>query len=543
MAGRRGYRSIAGHAWCDLVPVEHQRDGLVSKQLARALEHVEQMVAQRSQPPCRTSRPVGQRRAVEFDALARVDLRLPVQRQMVGIFGHQHVRDKRLAGQATVDDVGRCRRLYERCLAAPAAIARATGDEDAEGGRYHVEPLGNVLADDVQRASAAAACLVLDVDDLLDPLQVRRKATTIGLAPARLAWGDRHGIQAGGDHRECRLGILERHLQLLVVQLLRAGTKTVPTQRGDDVVQPGQLRLGMVVDGAEPHNLGSCIRLGRMQGSNLSPVLLVGGTQRGNLLIVRPQLCHGRDQHGAQTLRVGWKVTLDQHRGAVNQAALAASTGQLRRHGLAAAMDPAPIRALQQHRHLRGRETDHAVADTWSAEAAQLEPFCHQAQARAVPPHQLHPVRLIRPEDVYHAGERVGAVLCLHQRRQRVRAVAEVHWRGRHHDPRVAAGTDQRDTFKASITAAMTPASAPRPIFTATPSISSSTTPSTCACRARRRGGRIGTTAAGIGSITAGTNTGPAASRALRASRRQVNSCDGRSPWRLATALTLSKPA
>jgi hypothetical protein len=33
------------------------------------------------------TRPIGQCRAIEFDALAAIDLGLPVERQMVGVFG------------------------------------------------------------------------------------------------------------------------------------------------------------------------------------------------------------------------------------------------------------------------------------------------------------------------------------------------------------------------------------------------------------------------------------------------------------------------
>ena len=82
---------------------------------------------------------------------------------MVGVFGHQHLGNERLAGQATVDEMCRCRRLHGGRLAFPATIAWAAGDEDVEGCGHHVEPLGDVLADDVQSTTAAAAWLVLDV--------------------------------------------------------------------------------------------------------------------------------------------------------------------------------------------------------------------------------------------------------------------------------------------------------------------------------------------------------------------------------------------
>jgi hypothetical protein len=155
--------------------------------------------------------------------------------------------------------------------------------------------------------------------------------------------GGRNCIETGGDHSECRLGILERHLQLLVVELLGACAEAVAAQRGDDVVQPGQFCLGMVVDGAKSYDLGLSLRLNNLQDGNFRLLLLVGGTQRGEFFIMRMQLRHGRDEHGAQSVRIRWKVSLKQHRGAVHRAARAASTGELRRHRLAAAMDPAPV--------------------------------------------------------------------------------------------------------------------------------------------------------------------------------------------------------
>ena len=56
-----------------------------------------------------------------------------------------------------------------------------------------------------------------------------------------------------------------------------------------------------------------------------------------------------------------------------------------------------------------------------SASASSCCPVCGTAshrthsryvrKARAVPPDEFYPVRLLRPEDVHHARERVGAVL------------------------------------------------------------------------------------------------------------------------------------
>ncbi len=60
--------------------IEHRRRRLVSKQLGRALEPGEQTLVHRPQQEGGTADPVSQGRAIERDALPRIDLSLPIQR-------------------------------------------------------------------------------------------------------------------------------------------------------------------------------------------------------------------------------------------------------------------------------------------------------------------------------------------------------------------------------------------------------------------------------------------------------------------------------
>lgn len=116
-----------------------------------------------------------------------------------------------------------------------------------------------------------------------------------------------------------------------------------------------------------------------------------------------------------------------------------------------------------------------------------------------------------------------------------VRCFAETHWGRRDHNLSARAKIDHRVACRASITAAMRCASAPRAIFTATPSISNST--ALVWERRRRRERLAGATGSlgGEGSITAGTKDGvcvggsvsPLPAYCLRSSRRQGNGCDG----------------
>ena len=134
---------------------------------------------QRAQVPGGMADPVGQRRAIEIDALAGVDLGLPVERQMIGIFGDQNLGDGGLGRQAALDQPRRRRRLHDTVLASPAGVFGPPGDEHPELRRHDVQPLALVLADPVQLALAAGAGLVVDVDDDLDPRQMRRQRSAV----------------------------------------------------------------------------------------------------------------------------------------------------------------------------------------------------------------------------------------------------------------------------------------------------------------------------------------------------------------------------
>ena len=134
---------------------------------------------QRAQVPGGMADPVGQRRAIEIDALAGVDLGLAIQRQMVGIFGDQNLGDGGLGRQAALDQPRRRRGLHDAVLASPAGIFGPPGDEHPELRRHDVQPLALVLADPVQLALAARAGLVVDVDHHLDPRQMRRQRSPV----------------------------------------------------------------------------------------------------------------------------------------------------------------------------------------------------------------------------------------------------------------------------------------------------------------------------------------------------------------------------
>ena len=72
---------------------------------------------QRAQVPGGMADPVRQRGAIQIDALAGVDLGLAIQRQMVGIFGHQNLGDGGLGRQTALDQPRWRRGLHDAILA------------------------------------------------------------------------------------------------------------------------------------------------------------------------------------------------------------------------------------------------------------------------------------------------------------------------------------------------------------------------------------------------------------------------------------------
>lgn len=56
--------------------------------------------------------PISKGGAVKIDALAAVDLGLPVERQMVGVFSDQHMGDRCLGRHAARDQPRRCGGLW-----------------------------------------------------------------------------------------------------------------------------------------------------------------------------------------------------------------------------------------------------------------------------------------------------------------------------------------------------------------------------------------------------------------------------------------------
>ena len=234
--------------------IEHRRPRLVDEQLRRAEQLVAQQTPQRFELGRRVTHPGGERRAVDGDTLAGQHLRLTVERRMVGIFRHQHVRHHPLGGQAALDQPGRRRRLHHRARAGSAAVFRAAGDDDLVACRNHVETLGPVLADDVHRTIAARAHRRFRLDHHLDPRQVIRQGATAlpPLPTARLAHRLIRLLLFGLAFGNRLFEVLECQRELVGVELLGAPAELHPLQLADEVAQA----LVLILDAAPFGALG-----------------------------------------------------------------------------------------------------------------------------------------------------------------------------------------------------------------------------------------------------------------------------------------------
>src|SRR5512144_2606193 len=116
-----------------------------------------------------------------MDAVAGEDLRLPVQRKMIGVFRHNDIGNERFRRDAAFDKPRRSWSLHHRLLAF-AAVFGAAGDDDAQDCRDFVEALGSILADYRHLLTTTGTNRAFRFDDLFDARQMRWQRAAIGAA-------------------------------------------------------------------------------------------------------------------------------------------------------------------------------------------------------------------------------------------------------------------------------------------------------------------------------------------------------------------------
>jgi hypothetical protein len=187
----------------------------------------------------RTPHPIGQRRAVELNALPSVNLGLPIKRKVIGVFGDQDLRYGALSRQSALNQPRRRGRLHNHVLATAAAIFGPANDEHPELRRHDVETFARVLADPMQRLAATRTSAVFDVDQHLDAWQMSRKRSaidaTLGASACPLSLIGY--LALGLLTRRSLLDLFEPEQHLIFGKRLSAPAKTMTLQFLDDLTQ------------------------------------------------------------------------------------------------------------------------------------------------------------------------------------------------------------------------------------------------------------------------------------------------------------------
>jgi hypothetical protein len=86
MAGHRGHRPIISGPGAAKARLQHRDRRVIGVDLLGGEDVLADAVDDRLQQPNRLADPIAQGRAVEVEAVAGIDLALPVERQMIAIF-------------------------------------------------------------------------------------------------------------------------------------------------------------------------------------------------------------------------------------------------------------------------------------------------------------------------------------------------------------------------------------------------------------------------------------------------------------------------
>ena len=123
-----------------------------------------QPAVQGFKPPRSAADPTRQRRTRQVDAMTGEDLRLPIERGVIAVFGDQHLGDKARGCQAICDQPLRRRRLHH-VFAGAAGVLRTQDTQHPKLRRNPVEHLADALTYGVNRSSAAGTSIAPDIEN------------------------------------------------------------------------------------------------------------------------------------------------------------------------------------------------------------------------------------------------------------------------------------------------------------------------------------------------------------------------------------------
>src|SRR6266542_1161831 len=135
---------------------QHRNRSVVAMHLACGEYIAAQRGNERFQQAAGLAHPGGQRRAIQINAFAGVDLMLAIQRKVVTVLRGENVCEQSRPSQATLDGAGRRGCLHNRVAAAAAQLGTNMTDDD-EAGWNVVEYFRDVLTQFAQCAATLRA--------------------------------------------------------------------------------------------------------------------------------------------------------------------------------------------------------------------------------------------------------------------------------------------------------------------------------------------------------------------------------------------------
>jgi hypothetical protein len=158
---------------------------------------------------------------------------------MIGVFRDEHVGDEPLGRQTALDQPVWGWSLHHTVGAAAAGVFRPPRHDHAQSRREFVEPLRDVLTDDVQSTTTARASFRLGLDDDVLTRQMRRQVASVGAAGFRRLGPDdvANLLSSGVLGAMLRLDVLEGQLDLVLANPLRATAELRAAQNRDDMIE------------------------------------------------------------------------------------------------------------------------------------------------------------------------------------------------------------------------------------------------------------------------------------------------------------------
>ena len=230
--------------------IEHRHGRVIGEQVIRSKQVSCKAFVQRLEPPAGAADPSGERRTRKIDPMAGEDLRLPVERRVIAIFADQHLGKQRRRRQAAGDRPLCSRRLRHR-LAGPAGVFGTGGADYAKLSRNPIQHLAHALADDMQRAAAAAADRALNVEaDLFARQMIGQRLATRGPFGLLLLAMRTLLFFAG----KIAVDLFERERQLVGIKALGTTAKLRPLQLFDNRLQALDLAVAVLDGGSHIAN-------------------------------------------------------------------------------------------------------------------------------------------------------------------------------------------------------------------------------------------------------------------------------------------------